>query len=145
LTSIDRVRRACRIAWTLTTLVVVQISVCGVAALPSVLIWLELVSIAGTNPALRLLIFSAAAVPVYVLFALCLTITMPLAMRVMGWHTPPDQTMRIADLDWNLLRWVRYGASIHIARVLAGTLFRGTPIWTAHLRPAAPGSESGYT
>ena len=42
--------------------------------------------------------------------------------------------MRIADLEWKLLTWVRYGASIHLARVLAGTVFRGTPIWTAHLR-----------
>jgi acetyltransferase-like isoleucine patch superfamily enzyme len=42
--------------------------------------------------------------------------------------------MRIADMGWPLLRWVRYAASIHLARVLAGTLFRGSPIWTVHLR-----------
>jgi acetyltransferase-like isoleucine patch superfamily enzyme len=42
--------------------------------------------------------------------------------------------MRIADMDWALLRWVRYGASIHLARVIAGSWFRGTPLWTGHLR-----------
>lgn len=42
--------------------------------------------------------------------------------------------MPIADLDWPLLRWVRYAASIHLARIIAGTLFRGTPLWSIHLR-----------
>lgn len=52
----------------------------------------------------------------------------------MGWRTPDDTEMRIADLEWPLLTWVRYLAAIHLARVIAGTLFRGSPIWTAHLR-----------
>ena len=42
--------------------------------------------------------------------------------------------MRIADMDWTLMRWVRYGASIHLVRVIAGTWLRGTPLWTSHLR-----------
>jgi acetyltransferase-like isoleucine patch superfamily enzyme len=136
LTLNNRIRRAWRIAWTLTSLVAVQICVCGIAALPSVLIWSTLGSVAGTDSFVRLLAFSAAAVPLYVLFALCLIVTMPLVMRIVGWHTPRDAAMRIADLDWNLLGWARYAASIHVVRLLAGTLFRGTPIWTAHLRLA---------
>jgi acetyltransferase-like isoleucine patch superfamily enzyme len=32
------------------------------------------------------------------------------------------------------MRWARYGASIHLVRIVAGTLFRGTPLWTGHLR-----------
>ena len=31
--------------------------------------------------------------------------------------------MRIADLDWPLLDWVRYMVAIHIVRFFAGTLF----------------------
>jgi acetyltransferase-like isoleucine patch superfamily enzyme len=58
----------------------------------------------------------------------------PLAMRLLRWFTPPNDEMRIADLEWKLLRWVRYVASIHVARLFAGTLFRGTPLWTMHLR-----------
>ena len=79
---------------------------------------------------------SAAVVPMYVLFALCLMVVSPLALRLTGWHTAPDAEMRIADLEWPLLRWVRYLASLHVARVAAGTLFRGTPIWAFHLRLA---------
>jgi acetyltransferase-like isoleucine patch superfamily enzyme len=130
----DRVWRAWRIAWTVATLVIVQIVVCGLAAFPSVFISFNWLSIAGTDSIVRLMIFSAAVVPLYVLFALCLVVVSPLAIRVVGWYSPPDEEMRIADLDWNLLRWVRYGASIHLVRVLAGTMFRGTPIWTTHLR-----------
>ena len=130
----SRISRAWRIAWTLATLVVVQIFVCGIAALPSVLISLQLASMAGTDSIVRLLSVSAAIVPLYVVFALCLIVVSPVVMRIVGWQTPPDEEMRIADLEWNLLRWVRFGASIHVARVLAGTFFRGTPIWTTHLR-----------
>jgi acetyltransferase-like isoleucine patch superfamily enzyme len=61
-------------------------------------------------------------------------IASPLATRLLRWRTPPDVEMRIADMDWALLRWVRYGASIHLVRVIAGTWVRGTPLWTAHLR-----------
>ena len=41
--------------------------------------------------------------------------------------------MRLADLDWPLLNWVRYMVAIHIVRLFAGTLFRGKPIWSAYL------------
>jgi acetyltransferase-like isoleucine patch superfamily enzyme len=58
----------------------------------------------------------------------------PLGVRLLRWHTPSDAALRIVDMDWALLRWARYGASIHLVRVIAGTLFRGTPLWTFHLR-----------
>lgn len=55
-------------------------------------------------------------------------------MRMLRWRTPPDAEMRIAETDWALLRWVRYVASIHLARVIAGTWLRGPPFWSRHLR-----------
>ena len=116
------------------TLVVVQFLVCTAAAMPVVLIWQWLSALAGPDPIVRLVMLSAAIAPSYVLFALSLMLVSPALLRVVGWRTPPDADMRIAELDWRLLTWVRYGASIHLARVLAGTLFRGTPIWTMHLR-----------
>ena len=58
----------------------------------------------------------------------------PLATKLMGWRTPARSEMRIADLDWPLLDWVRYMVAIHIVRFFAGTLFRGSPLWTAYLR-----------
>ena len=125
---------ALRIAWTVASLVAVQTLVCGVSAAPVVLIWYGLVSVTASAPIARLLLFSVAIAPSYVLFALCVMIVSPLTLRLLRWQTPPDAEMRIADMDWALLRWVRFGASIHLVRVIAGTLFRGTPLWTSHLR-----------
>ncbi len=42
--------------------------------------------------------------------------------------------MKITDVEWPLLDWVRYMVAIHLVRFFAGTLFRGSPIWTAYLR-----------
>ena len=123
-----------RIAWTVASLVAVEIIVCGVSAMPVVLAWQWLVSLAGTNPIVRWTLFSVAIAPSYVVFALCLMIVSPLATRLLRWHTPPDAELRIADMDRELLRWVRYAASLHVVRVVAGTLLRGTPLWTSHLR-----------
>jgi acetyltransferase-like isoleucine patch superfamily enzyme len=125
---------ALRIAWTVASLVTVQTLVCGVSAAPVVLIWYGLVSATASAPIARLALFSVAIAPSYVLFALCVMTVSPLTLRLLRWHTPPDAEMRIADIDWALLRWVRFGASIHLVRVIAGTLFRGTPLWTSHLR-----------
>ena len=125
---------AWRILWTITTLTIAQVLVCAVSALPAVAIWSYLVTLTASHPILRLIVYSAAIVPSYIAFAICLMIVSPLAIRILRWHTPPDREMRIVDMGWPLLRWVRYAASIHVARVLAGTLFRGTPIWTVHLR-----------
>ena len=125
---------ALRVAWTVASLVAVQTLVCGVSAAPVVLIWYWLVSVTASAPFARLLLFSVAIMPSYVLFALCLTIVSPLTLRLLRWQTPPDAEMLIADMDWALLRWVRFGASIHLVRVIAGTLVRGTPFWTNHLR-----------
>lgn len=126
--------RALRITWTIGTLAVVQALVCGLAVMPVLLVWRWLGQLAGSDSIVRVIVFSVAIVPSYILFALCLMFVSPVTLRVLGWRTPPDSEMRIRDLDWPLLGWVRYAASIHLARVLAGTLFRGTPIWTAHLR-----------
>ena len=125
---------ALRVAWTVASLVTVQTLVCGVSAAPVVLIWYGLVLVSASAPIARLALFSVAIAPSYVFFALCVMIVSPLTLRLLRWHTPPDAEMRIADMDWALLRWVRFGASIHLVRVIAGTLVRGTPLWTSHLR-----------
>jgi acetyltransferase-like isoleucine patch superfamily enzyme len=129
-----RVALAWRIAWTITSLVTVQTLVFGVSAAPVVLLWQWLLSVAEASPLARWALFSVSIAPSYVLFAGCLMIASPIATRLLRWQTPPDVEMRIADMDWALLRWVRYGASIHLVRVIAGTWVRGTPLWTAHLR-----------
>jgi acetyltransferase-like isoleucine patch superfamily enzyme len=125
---------AWRIGWTIATLVLAQVAICGLAALPAVLAWHCLLTLTEPYVWARLALMSAAIVPSYVLFALCLMVVSPAAMRLLRWSTPPDAEMRIADMEWKLLRWVRYVASIHVARLFAGTLFRGTPLWALHLR-----------
>jgi acetyltransferase-like isoleucine patch superfamily enzyme len=130
----SRAVEAWRIGWAIVTLVVAQVAVCGLAAAPAVLAWQWLLTLTAPHASARLALMSIAIVPSYVLFALCLMVVSPLAMRLLRWSTPPDAEMRIADLEWKLLRWVRYVASIHVARLFAGPLFRGTPLWAMHLR-----------
>jgi acetyltransferase-like isoleucine patch superfamily enzyme len=125
---------AWRIAWTIATLVVAQAAVCGVSAAPIVLVWQWLGAAVGPNPAARSALVSVAIAPSYVAFALCVMVVSPLTMRLLRWESPDDAHLSIADVDWALLRWVRYAASIHLARIIAGPLFRGTPLWTEHLR-----------
>lgn len=123
-----------RISWTVVSLGAVQALVLGVSAAPVVLGWQWLLPVAAGSPLPQWALFSVAIGPSYVLFAVCLMIVSPLVLRLLRWHTPPDAEMRIADMDWPLLGWVRYGASLHLVRVITGTLIRGTPLWTAHLR-----------
>ena len=120
--------------WTVVSLSAVQTVVCAISFAPVVLIWQGWLLLPGTGRLARAALISVAVLPSYVLFATCLIVVSPLALRLVRWQTPPDSEMRIADMDWALLRWVRYGASIHLARMLAGSMFRGTPLWTFHLR-----------
>ena len=129
-----RVVVAWRVAWTLVTLTALEAAVCALSILPVVLAWQWLQNIVPPSAPIQLLVWSSAIVPSYVGFALCLLVISPLATRLVGWQTPADAHLRIADMDWALLRWARYGASIHLVRIVAGSLFRGTPIWTTHLR-----------
>ncbi len=129
-----RLTGAWRVAWTVVTICAVQGAVCGLAVLPVMLLWSRLIGWQGPGPATRLLVFSLMVAPSYVLFALFLMGLSPLATKLTGWRTPPRADMRIADLDWPLLDWVRYMVAIHIVRFFAGTLFRGSPLWTAYLR-----------
>lgn len=125
---------AWRIGWTLATLTAVQVVVCGLSIMPVMLVWRWLFAIMPSSATTRALVLSFAIVPSYVLFAMCLMVASPLATRILRWRTPVDAEMRMADLDWALLRWVRYVASIHVVRIIAGSMFRGTPLWTTHLR-----------
>lgn len=129
-----RVVAAWRVAWTLATLVAVQSTVCLTAALPPFAVWRWLHHVTAGQPILQVVVGAGAIVPLYVLFALLLMAASPLVVRALGWRTPPDTEMRLAEMGWPLLGWVRAGASAHLVRVFAGTLFRGTPLWTAHLR-----------
>ena len=124
-----------RVGWTVVVLVGVETVVCGLAAMPAIMFWLWLAErAAGANGLVRIALFGAAAVPSYILFAFGLMVWSSIATRLTGARTTPNAEMRIADMGWPLLAWARYVAAIHLVRVFAGTLFRGSPIWTAYLR-----------
>ena len=123
-----------RVTWAITSLVLVEAVVCGLALLPVIAVWLPMMLTPPENIAVRVVIVSVAIVPSYALFALGLMFVSAVATRVTGWRTAPDVQMRLRDLDWALMDWVRYMVNIHVVRLFAGTLFRGTPIWSAYLR-----------
>lgn len=118
---------------TLVAILLVQTVVCATAALPVVLAWRWMLD-RPQGPALRVALIAVFAMPSYVAFALALIVVAPLANRLTGAYSPAGVELRIADFEWPLLRWARYLVATHIVRVLAGTLFRGSPIWTFYLR-----------
>lgn len=120
----------------MTTLVLVETFICGLSAIPAVLLWFQLSIFLRSAPRLQIVLLAVALLPSYIIFALVLMFISPVTTRLVGWRTPTQTELRIADLDWPLLDWVRYAASNHVVRTLAGTFFRGTPVWTAHLRLA---------
>ena len=117
----------------LATLIAVETLVVGASALPSVAGWSWLVRAAPTRP-LRLAAAAFGLAPAYVLFAVCLMPISAAASRILGWSTPPDLEMSIAAMEPALLNWARAMAASHLVRVVAGTLFRGSPLWTWYLR-----------
>lgn len=130
----SRVPALARLAWAIASLIVVEAVVCGLALLPVIALWLPAMATSAENMVLRVVVVSLAIVPSYALFALALMFVSALATRVTRWRTEPDMEMPLRQLEWPLLDWVRYMVNIHVVRLFAGTLFRGTPIWSAYLR-----------
>jgi len=112
----------------------VQGAVCGLAALPVVFLWVKAAPWTEGNHFVRALVFALLAVPSYAVFGMGLMAVSPLANRLTGARTPPNVELRIADMDWALMRWVRAMVAAHLVRLFAGSLFRGSPIWTTYLR-----------
>lgn len=123
-----------RVGCTLVSIVVIELVVCAAAALPVVVFWAELTTRITSRPLVREVVVAASVVPSYIAFALCLMVASAAANRLTGARTPPDEAMTISDMSWPLMRWARYMVASHLVRVLAGSVFCGSPIWTAYLR-----------
>jgi acetyltransferase-like isoleucine patch superfamily enzyme len=130
----SRTNAAWRITWTILSICVVQGSVCGLAVLPVVMTWLRLDAWLPAHPAVRAVVFSLLVVPSYIAFALAVMLLSAAATRITRVRTPANIEIPIADMGWPLMTWVHYMVAIRIVRVLAGTLFCGSPVWTAYLR-----------
>jgi acetyltransferase-like isoleucine patch superfamily enzyme len=123
-----------RIGVTVVSIVASQSAVCGLSLAPVILYWDWLSSVVREWSVLaRALAISVSIVPAYAVFTLLLITVSALETRVTGARTRPDVSMRIAEMGWPLMTWVRYMAATHVVRVLAGPLIKGTPVWTAYL------------
>jgi len=54
--------------------------------------------------------------------------------KICGWRTAPNGMWKLRDLEWPLLNWSRYMISTHVVRVLVGTFFRASFMWTLYMR-----------
>jgi len=139
----QRAAVAARIAVTVIAIIVVELVACGIAAAPVLGYVLWIADATASLPTYaRALVFGASIVPCYVVFALAVLFTSAATARLTGARTPAGVAMAISEFGWPLLTWVRYVASIHVARVLAGPLLRASPVWTAYLR--ANGARIGH-
>ncbi|MGE5246604.1 MAG: hypothetical protein ACM3SQ_20440 [Betaproteobacteria bacterium] len=126
--------RVFRLAWTVTTLILVEVVVCALAVLPVAAAWSVFLVHTPSAPILRAIVISLAAVPSYVAVALLVMPLSAAAARLTGWRTTPGLELRIADFEWPLLDWARYAAMNHVVGLIAGGLFRGSPVWSWYLR-----------
>jgi acetyltransferase-like isoleucine patch superfamily enzyme len=123
-----------RVGCTAVSIIVVQAAVCGLAALPVVVLWSELTASLTSDRLVRAAVVSVLLIPSYLAFAMCLMAASAAANHVTGAKTPSDAAMPISEMGWPLMRWARYMAAAHLVRILAGGIFRGSPIWSAYLR-----------
>lgn len=112
----------------------VESLVIGLSVLPAALFWAWHFRWRLPAAWIRIVLLSMSLLPAYLLFALVLMVLSAGSTWLLGWRTPPDAELRIADLDWPVLRWARYAMSTHVVRVLAGTWLRATPVWSFYHR-----------
>lgn len=120
--------------WAVGSLFVVESVVVALAALPAVAFWSWHVGWPVRAFVVRVVVLAMAFVPTYLLFAAGLAFHSAIATRLLGWRTAPGLQARVADYEWPLLDWGRYLVMTHLVRVLAGAVFRSTPMWGMYLR-----------
>ncbi len=129
--------RSWRVAWTVISIFIVESLVFGLAVLPAFLFWRLIQWWPLPRPresVIEPMVIAMTLLPAYLVFAVALVVLSAVSVRLCGWRTPADSAWRIADLEWPLLNWVRYMISTHVVRILVGTLFRSSPLWTFYLR-----------
>lgn len=129
-----KLRRRLRVLWAVASLFVVVSVVLGLAVLPAAAFWSWHLRWTAVPAWARVVLLAMAFVPAYLLFALGLMVYAAAATRLLGWRTRPGLATRIADFEWPLLDWGRYLVTIHVVRLLAGAVFRSTPLWTLYVR-----------
>jgi len=123
-----------RIVVTANATVIAQTIICGLSILPAALLWRGGVASTSTGSMWDIVVASVLVMPAYIVFALCLMPVSAIIMRLLGARTPPDAELRISEMSWPLMKWVQYMSAAHIVRLVSGSMFRGSPLWTAYLR-----------
>ncbi|MDP1570441.1 MAG: hypothetical protein Q8L86_10580 [Vicinamibacterales bacterium] len=126
-----------RVVWTILSIFIVQSLVFGFAVLPAFLFWSFIQHWPLTRSQESVIepaIIAMSLVPAYLVFAVALILLSAWSTRILGWRTADAAAWRLADLEWPLLKWSRYMMSTHMVRVLVGTVFRSSPLWTWYLR-----------
>ena len=127
--------RTGRVTWTVLSIFAVEMLVFGLSGLPAFLFWKWALSWATPPlPLVRPLLLAMSLVPAYLSFAVTLILLSAGSTRLFGWRTAKDGAWRLTDLEWPLLDWSRYMISTHVVRVLVGTFFRSSPLWTWYMK-----------
>jgi len=129
-----RIMLAVRFGRTAISCFVVVSAVVGLASLPATLFYRWLVAFDLSPEPLRLFLLAAAAPPTYMLFALLFMWLSAETTRLLGWRPPRRAELTINDLPPELLDWARYAIMNHVVHVVAGIVFRSTPIWVWYMR-----------
>ena len=124
-----------RVVWTVISIFIVETMVFGLSVLPAFYFWNWTFTWAVPEVSLiRPAIIAMTLVPAYLLFAVTLVALSAFSTRACGWRTAPGGMWKLRDLEWPLLNWSRYMISTHVVRVLVGTFFRASPLWTVYMR-----------
>jgi acetyltransferase-like isoleucine patch superfamily enzyme len=123
-----------RITWVVVSVILVETLVVGLSVLPGALFLERLSRVPSHSPALRTLVVCLGTVPAYALFAIVLIALSAFSTWLLGWRTPPDTEMVVAEVGWPLCNWACYGISSHVVRVLVGAVLKATPVWSFYLR-----------
>ena len=126
--------QAGRVAWTLVSIFIVETVVFGLSVLPAFSFWTWSVTLVPDQWILRPAIVAMSLVPAYLVFAFALIGLSALSTKVFGWRTKPNGAWKLRDLEWPLLDWTRYMISTHVVRVLVGTFFRASFMWSLYMR-----------
>jgi acetyltransferase-like isoleucine patch superfamily enzyme len=132
---VTRVPRYLRAVWAVTSILVVETLVVGVSVLPAFYCWTWIfTAVTPESRSLRAMLAAMAFVPAYLTFAVALVVLSAATTAVFGWRTRVGASWKLSEMDWPLLDWSRYMVSTHVVRVLVGTFFRSSPIWTWYMR-----------
>lgn len=123
-----------RVAWTLSSSFVVECLIFSLSVTPAAFFWSPFFTLPYPRTVVRTAVLAMTFVPTYLIFAICLMGFSAWGTRLLGWRTPRNVQMVIAELEWPLLNWVRYIISIHLVRLFAGSFLRATPLWAFYLR-----------